>query len=95
MTTIGKLEDTFEGMDNQVGRRVHHLMWDRRITQAQLGSALGTTQSTVAKKLRGLRSWSLDDLAQTASYLGVSMAYLLGEDNTPPAPRGPNVRPID
>lgn len=73
-------------MDAEVGRRVHMLMWDQQLTQTAFGARVGIDQSTLAKKLRGSRGWSLDDLAIVASALGVTMAYLLGEVGTNPTP---------
>ena len=72
-----------ESLDAAVGRRVHHLMWDRRITQTALGRALNIDQSGVGRRLRGETGWSLNHLAAAASALGTSMAYLLGEDENP------------
>ena len=80
-----------EPLDVAVGRRVHMLMWEQRITQTQLGRRIGVDQSGLGRRLRGERGWSLDDLAATARELGVSMAYLLGEsDSTKPRPDGPD-----
>ena len=45
--------DPSESLDVAVGRRVHHLMWDRRITQTALGRALKIDQSGVGRRLRG------------------------------------------
>ena len=72
-----------EPLDVAVGRRVHMLMWERRITQTALGRTIGIDQSGLGKRLRGERGWSLDDLAAVAGALGTSMAYLLGETESP------------
>lgn len=72
-----------DSLDVAVGRRVHLMMWDRRITQTALGRAMNVDQSGVGRRLRGERGWSLDDLARAAAALGTTMSYLLGEDENP------------
>ncbi|WP_368874648.1 helix-turn-helix domain-containing protein [Microbacterium sp. GbtcB4] len=54
-------------------------MWDQQLTQTAFGARVGIDQSTLAKKLRGQRGWSLDEVATVAAELGVSVAYLFGE----------------
>lgn len=65
--------------DAFIGRRVHQLMWDSRMTQTELGAMLGMDQSTIAKRLRGRVGWPATLLVRTASALGTSVAYLVGE----------------
>ena len=74
--------------DARVGERVLMLMFRARITQTALGSAVGITQSALAKKLRGERKWTLDDLYAVASALGVSIFDILGNEKMPPTPKG-------
>ena len=79
-------------MDAVIGRRIHHLMWDRQLTQTSFGARIGMHQSGLAKKLRGQRGWSADELVVVARELDVSVGYLFAEDDgsTPPArPNGP------
>jgi transcriptional regulator with XRE-family HTH domain len=64
-------------VDATVGRRIHHLMWDRKMTQTRLASALGLTQPGLSKKIRGDRGWSLEDLLRAARALRVTPAELL------------------
>lgn len=73
-------------MDEFVGRRVFHLMWDRHLTQTAFGHMIGQSQSNLAKKLRGTRGWSLDDLKAAAKALDTTMAYLVGESEEPGKP---------
>ena len=90
-------------VDAEVGALVHQLMWEKKITQTALGRAIGADQSTVGRKLRGERKWTLDEMRTVATELGTSVGYLLGEtsDPTPPddiagwAPSGSNRRPTD
>jgi transcriptional regulator with XRE-family HTH domain len=77
-----------ESLDVAVGRRVHMLMWDQKLSQTALSKRLGIAQTTLSKKLHGERGWSLDDLQSIAGALHVSMAYLLGESNVKAPPRG-------
>lgn len=78
-----------ESLDALVGRRVHMIMWDRRISQTALGKQVGIDQSALGKRLRGERGWSLDDLRLVAHALGTTMGYLLGEGDEPPV-NGPS-----
>ena len=63
-------------LDEIVGRNVHMLMWDRQITQVKLGNAVGIDQSSLAKKLRGKRGWSLDEVNAVAAELGTTIGAL-------------------
>lgn len=94
MTTQRNVEVATESLDAFVGRRVHMLMWDTKITQTALSHRLGVDQSTLSKRLRGERGWGLDDLRAIAKELGTNMAFLLGETDDPESrPRESNPRP--
>lgn len=83
-------------MDAEVGRRVHMLMWDQGLTQTAFGARVGIDQSSVAKKLRGQRGWSIDELVITARALNTTVAYLVGEIDDPLCtPRDLNPEPTD
>ncbi len=66
-------------MDAIIGRRVHHMMWDRKITQTALAGVLGLQQSALSRKLRGERGWSSDELVAVAGTLHTNVADLFGE----------------
>jgi hypothetical protein len=72
-----------ETMDALVGRRVFHEMWDRKLTQTAFAREIGIDQSGLAKKLRGQRGWSLDEVQRVARALSVSVSYLFGETEDP------------
>lgn len=83
-------------MDAEVGRRVHMLMWDQQLTQTTFGAQVGIDQSALAKKLRGQRGWSLDEVSSVASALGVSVGYLFGEgDGVGPAGIEPTTSTVE
>jgi hypothetical protein len=65
--------------DAYVGRRVHQLLWDKKITQTAFGDRVGWDQSTVAKRLRGKLGWGLGHLVVAARELDTTVAYLVGE----------------
>ena len=84
MTTVNENQGRTQAtgkrqVDAEVGRRVHMLMWDRQLTQTEFGSMIGIDQSALAKKLRGTRGWSLDEVVAVARALDVSVAQLFGE----------------
>jgi len=81
--------------DAEVGLRVHTLMWERRMTQAQLGEKLGLSQTGVGRRLRGTNGWSVADLRATARVLGVTVAYLVGEEGVNPTPGSVKSQPSD
>lgn len=85
--------------DELVGRRVHHLMWERKMTQKELAALTHSDQSTVAKRIRGHRSWKVEDLMETARALNTTVAFLVGEIDNPQDPKSPrqesNLRPRD
>ncbi|MCL1871938.1 MAG: helix-turn-helix domain-containing protein [Promicromonosporaceae bacterium] len=72
--------------DTFVGRRVMLLLWDRHMTQTGLARQLGITQGALSLKLRGVRGWTVDNLRETAIALGTSVAYLVGEVESPVVP---------
>ncbi len=74
--------------DAFVGRRVHQLMWDQKMTQTAFGERIGMDQSLVAKRLRGKVGWGVQNLVDAAKILNTTVAYLVGEteDPTPPRP---------
>lgn len=80
-----------ENVDAEIGLRVHTLMWERRMTQATLGDAIGLDQTGLGRRLRGERKWTPAELRSVSYELGVTVGYLFGEgEPTPPArPNGP------
>jgi transcriptional regulator with XRE-family HTH domain len=74
-------------VDAEIGRRIHTLMWDQRVTQTALGAELGVGQSGLGRRLRGERGWSAAELLIVSQVLQVSVAYLFGEDGDPIAPK--------
>lgn len=88
MTSQPQENEQYETLDAIVGRRIHLLMWNKKLTQTQFAPRLGMHQSALAKKLRAQRGWSLDEIRSAATELGVSIAYLLGESDTKNPPRG-------
>lgn len=99
MSTTQTIEATNQRRqtDAEVGRRVHMLMWDQGVTQTAFGKLVGIDQSSLAKKLRGQRGWSLDEVRDVAQALRTSVAFLFGESEDPaPRPSGAlNPRPTD
>lgn len=66
-------------VDEAVGTAVHRLMWDRRVTQVQLAERTGIDRSSLSKKMRGARPWSVRELVVIAGELRVSPDELLAE----------------
>lgn len=51
----------------------------RQLRQSDLGTALGWSQQKVSYLLRAERQWSVDDVHDTAVYLGLDAEVLLRE----------------
>jgi transcriptional regulator with XRE-family HTH domain len=64
-------------VDEQVGRKVHTLMWDQRMTNRGLAAVLGMDETTFSRKLRGGRKWTLEELLLVADALSVDVVELL------------------
>lgn len=66
-------------------------MWEQRITQAAMGEALGKTQTTVGRKLRGDVSFAVNELPTVARLLGVKpgelLEYAIWDSNPEPRTR--------
>lgn len=88
-----------KGLDYEVSRKVHMLMWENKLTQSALSKKLSVGQSTFSKKVRGELGWSLSDIETVAAALGTTIAYLVGESDDPNDPKSPrlesNQRPRD
>jgi transcriptional regulator with XRE-family HTH domain len=66
-----------ETTDAFVGKRVSDLLWANRMTQSDLASRLGLDQSTLSKKLRGVRRWTAEEVVHASAALGVYPADLM------------------
>lgn len=66
-----------ESLDQHIGRTVHGILWERRITQRRLAAELGLDETMVSKMLRGVRSWSIAELLRTAAFLELPVTDLL------------------
>lgn len=72
------------GMDARIGQRMIERMAALGMTQGRLAEALGLTQTAISRKLRGQRPWFSEELAAAGRVLGVSVAFLFGEDEVSP-----------
>ena len=67
-------------IDVLIGQRVHHVLWRRKLQQRDVAAAMGITQSTLSRRLRGESAWFAGDLVALAEVLGVSVGWLFGEE---------------
>lgn len=68
-----------------VSGNVRAEMARRKISQKQLGKALGLTQAAVSKRLRDITPWSVPELEATADLLGMDVSQLLAAPAEPTA----------
>lgn len=59
------------------GKKVHDIIWHRRITQEELGQVLGRTGAVVSRKLRGVTPFTLEEIYIVAEYLQIDPRELL------------------
>lgn len=71
-----------------VGELVHQHMWRNKVTQTKLGAHLGVSQPAIAKKVRGERPFTIDELLSVAAYLNLPITDLLPNAENP-HPAGP------
>lgn len=67
----------------QVGELVHQHMWRQKVTQTTMADALGIGQPAVARKLRGERPFSVDELLAVASHLNLPITEFLPNAGSP------------
>jgi transcriptional regulator with XRE-family HTH domain len=66
-----------EQLSRAVARVIGRLLAERGLSGNQLAKTAGLEQTSVARKLRGASSFSLDDLAAVCPVLGVKVADVL------------------
>jgi transcriptional regulator with XRE-family HTH domain len=71
-----------------VAEEVRALCARRQISQGTLGKVLGISAPQVSMRLRGLITFSVDELGILANYFGVSPAVLVGGIGGSPTPQG-------
>lgn len=72
----------FESMPD-VAKRILEAMATAKMNQAQLAEAVGTTPARVSDWKAGKSRPTIDQLANVAKVLGVSVDYLLGVSDEP------------
>jgi len=89
-TSLPNVQD----IDITVGHRTHELMWQQKVTNKELGAALGIDPTAIGKKLRANQKFSIEQLSIIAATFGTTIAYLVGEIDDPTDPRnGPGRGP--
>lgn len=69
--------------DAIVGSNVHAILWQRRISQKEFADKLGISDSVLSKRLRGVSAWSVQDMLDVASLLGIEPEKLLKVPTVP------------
>ena len=65
-------------LEQSIANRIRECMKTRGVTQADLASAIGVQQYTVSRMLAGQPFPSVNQLAEIAKYLDVSLYFLIG-----------------
>jgi transcriptional regulator with XRE-family HTH domain len=66
-------------IDALIGERLHTWMWRNRVPQNGFAEALGISQQSLGRKLRGDSAWSAGELARAATTLDVPVGWFFGE----------------
>ena len=69
--------------ENVFAQRVYELRTKRRLTQKELGEAIGLTHKSISTIESGLRKTTVDKLILLAKFFDVSTDYLLGLRDDP------------
>ena len=75
-------------LDEEIGRNIHMMLWDRGMTNAKLGDVLGLARPTVSQRLRGVRPWTVAELLTVAAYFNVPITDLLPRLDSNQEPAG-------
>ena len=67
---------------SKVGDRIHVLRIKRGLSQAQLADAIGMKRSAIGNYERGIREPDLDTIEAFADFFDVSIADLMGREET-------------
>ena len=62
------------------GRRLAELRKEKKLSQTELATQLGTSISVISRYERGEMTPSIDNAKKLASLLGTTVGYLLGEN---------------
>lgn len=69
--------------ENTFARRVYELRVLRKLSQKELGEAVGLTSKSISTIESGLRKTTIDKLILLAKFFDVSTDYLLGLEDNP------------
>lgn len=69
--------------ENNFAQRVYELRVLRRLSQKELGEAVGLTSKSISTIESGLRKTTIDKLILLAKFFDVSTDYLLGLKDDP------------
>lgn len=61
-----------------IGRNLMILLYDKKISQKEIADAVGVSEATISKLVKGIQSVSVEKLSEIALYLSVSVDELLG-----------------
>lgn len=64
-------------LGGSVGEEVRALLARRRVSQEQLGAAIGVSGASISRKVRGLSDFTVGELLAVAAFLDVPAGSLL------------------
>ncbi len=81
-------------MKNIFGDRVKSARQKAKLSQSDLASAMGLTQSQISKIEKGESDTSQENVKKLATILNVAVSYLMGETNNPDPNILKNIEPV-
>lgn len=71
-------------ISKQIARKVRELSESKRLSQEDLGRIIGRSQSYTSLRIKGMKSWTIEELDKLAPKLGYSDAIELMNIARPP-----------
>lgn len=66
-------------INQRIAERIRAMLAERRIPASDFYVAVGMSDRTGARRLAGTSSWTTDELAAAAEFLGVPLSALVSE----------------
>lgn len=61
-----------KSFEEKVGRNLNRILYDKKVSQAELASVAGVSEAAISKMMNGIRVPSAEKMTIIEKYLGVS-----------------------
>lgn len=80
ITEHSTIIETGTAFNLRVSNEIRSWLGRRQITQKRLAQMLDLSATSLSFRMKGKTPWSIGELAEVSSWLGISLAQLLGEE---------------